>query len=262
MTQDPPQTAAPLMPPLQPISVPVSAPFPQRLVVTIDGPAGTGKSTTARQLAKRLGVDFLDTGAMYRAAAVLALDAGLDQNSPEQVASVLEAADLHFDWSQDPPSIKARSSTSNDWVDLSSRIRHPQVDKLVSPLAGIAEVRRQLVRKQRLIGQHHPRLVTEGRDQGTVVFDDAEVKFFLWASPEVRAQRRVEQLKAAGIDADGPAILADIIARDASDMSRAVGPLVRPADAIDVDTSNLGFSQVLDLLEHHVRTRIAAIRRA
>lgn len=243
---------------------PLALSIPDRLIITIDGPAGTGKSSTARQLAKRLGLDFLDTGAMYRAAAVLALDAGVNHTHAELVAEILQEADLHFDWTTDPPAILARDRSGNRMVDLTARIRSQSVDSLVSPLAGIAEVRRQMVRKQRLIGQQHPRLVTEGRDQGTVVFPDAEVKFFLWASPQVRANRRVEQLKRSNANPppDEQAILQEIIRRDHSDSTRSVGPLVKPDDAIAVDSSEMSFEQVLDTLERLVRQRVAESVRA
>ncbi|CAN5706494.1 (d)CMP kinase [soil metagenome] len=217
----------------------------RRLIITIDGPAGTGKSTTARELARRLELEFLDTGAMYRAAAALALDAGLTEKDEVAVAEILEQADLHFNWKIDPPRITARAPGGAEWIDLTDRIRTPAVEKLVSPLAAIAEVRRQLVRKQRLIGQQHRRLVSEGRDQGSVVFDDAEVKFYLFASAEKRAQRRYDQLRAENQPADYAKILRDIQARDESDRGRAVGPLIRPVDAIPVDSSDKPMEVVL-----------------
>lgn len=223
------------------------------IIVTIDGPAGTGKSTVARELAKLLDIDFLDTGAMYRAAAAVVLDAGVvnaatfkpgvDRLDPRQVLPIIEKADIKFDWTCDPPMILAFGN------DMESRIRDADVTGVVSPIAGVAELRALMVEKQREIGRQHPRLVTEGRDQGSVVFPDATVKFYLDASPEVRAVRRAEQLKAAGHEPDLDRLLDEIIKRDRSDMTRAVGPLVCPKNAIRVDTSHLALSEVVAELE-------------
>lgn len=225
-------------------------PLPDRLVVTLDGPAGTGKSSVSRLLAKRLGVDFLDTGSMYRAAAALVLDGGIDPHDVPAVCQTVARADLHFDWSADPPVILASGKP------LEPRIRDADVTAIVSPLAGIAELRKHMVQKQRIIAAQHPRLVTEGRDQGSVVFPDADVKIYLDAEPRVRAARRADQLRAAGKDADEEALLLDIIARDQSDQTRTDGPLIRPMGALIVDTSWLTFDQVVDRLEQLVRERL------
>lgn len=221
-------------------------------IVTIDGPAGTGKSTVSRTLAARLGLDFLDTGAMYRAATAIVIDHALDPTDHEAVVATVASADLHFDWSRDPPAVLAWNRPIND------RIRDADVTRLVSPISAIPALREHMVRKQRLIGQQHPRLVTEGRDQGSVVFPDAHVKFFLSARPEVRAERRAAQLREAGHESDAAAILADIEERDRLDSTRTTGPLVCPADAQRVDTSDLSFDGVVDELERRVRETIAA----
>ncbi|MEO0482323.1 MAG: (d)CMP kinase, partial [Planctomycetota bacterium] len=161
-------------------------------------------------------------------------------------------ADLHFDWTLRPPAIMA-------WlVPMNDRIRDADVSKLVSPIAGIADLREHMVRKQRIIAHQHPRLVTEGRDQGSVVFPDADVKFFLSARPEIRAERRAAQLRGKGRDADAQTILADIIERDRLDSTRAVGPLVCPEGAVTIDTSDLEFDEVVRVLEREVRERIAS----
>jgi cytidylate kinase len=223
------------------------------IIVTIDGPAGTGKSSVARALARRLGLDFLDTGAMYRAAAAIVLDRGVNRFDEEAVVREVAAGDLHFDWSADPPRILA-------WrTPIDARIREADVESIVSPLAALPGLRRHMVQKQRIIGQQHQRLVTEGRDQGSVVFPDAPVKFYLDASPRVRAARRAEQLRAAGRPVDERALLSEIIERDRSDSARPDGPLTCPADAERVDTSGLTFEQVVDRLENVVRARVAAL---
>lgn len=228
-----------------------AGPSPARLVIAIDGPAGTGKSSVARALAARLGFDFLDTGAMYRAAAALVLDRGIDPHNEASVCAAVAEADLHFDWSKDPPEILAKGAS------LQRRLRDEDVRRLVSPLAGLPGLRAHLVRKQRLIADQHPRLVTEGRDQGSVVFPDALGKIFLTARAEVRALRRAKEL---GLDTDPAAVESlrrEIEARDDSDRRRAVGPLARPDDAIVVDTSDLSFDQVVDRLESLARARLA-----
>jgi cytidylate kinase len=221
------------------------------IIVTIDGPAGTGKSSVARAVARRLGLDFLDTGAMYRAAAAIVIDRSIAQSDAPAVVRAVADADLHFDWSADPPAILA-------WKrPIDRRIRDADVTAIVSRIASIPGLRRHLVSKQRIIAAQHPRLVTEGRDQGSVVFPDAAVKIYLDAAPQTRARRRAEQLRAAGSRPDEAALLREILDRDRSDSSRAEGPLVRPPDAVLVDTTGLSFDQVVDRIEEIVRTRTA-----
>lgn len=222
------------------------------IIITIDGPAGTGKSSVARTLARRLGLEFLDTGAMYRAAAALALDEHLTLSTPGALVDHVARADLHFDWQTDPPTLMAFERP------CAARLRDPDVNDLVSRLAALPELRRLMVAEQRLIAAEHPRLVTEGRDQGTVVFPDAPVKFYLDAAPEVRAMRRVRQLSELGIAADADAVLHEIIQRDHQDSTRADGPLRCPDDAIRIDTSALTLAGVVDELARHVHARFPA----
>lgn len=227
----------------------------QPVIITIDGPAGTGKSTVARKLAQRLGLDFLDTGAMYRAAAAIMIDRQIDDEDIGGLVSIVIGADLHFDWSQDPPTILAWDNP------IDHRIRQDDVTKKVSFVASIAELRHHMVRKQRVIGAQHPRLVTEGRDQGSVVFPDAAIKFYLDADPSVRAQRRIDQLGKLGLgkDVSLEEMCERIVERDRVDSTRSDGPLVCPDDAIRVDTSTLNLQGVLDLLESRTRERIASL---
>lgn len=219
------------------------------LIVAIDGPAGSGKSSVARLLARRLGLDFLDTGAMYRAAATVMIDHGLTFDDRASLVRKIEQANIGFDWTSDPPDILAFGRSVAD------RIRQDDVTALVSPLAAIAEVRTLMVALQKQIGKAHPRLVTEGRDQGSVVFPTAAFKIYLTASAEKRAERRVKQLRAEGRHADEARVLKDIIERDERDMSRKDGPLCAARGGEILDTSELSREQVIDTLEDIVRGR-------
>ncbi|MHC4349652.1 MAG: (d)CMP kinase [Planctomycetota bacterium] len=217
------------------------------VIITIDGPAGTGKSTVAHLLARRLGVDFLDTGAMYRAAALVALEQEIDPDDGPALAAAVAGLDLHFDWRRDPPRIMVGDR------DISRRIRDLDVAAIVSIVAAQAELRSVLVEQQRRIAADHPRLVTEGRDQGSVVFPDAGARFYLDADIEVRADRRARQLIEAGMDVDHERIVQGIIERDRIDSSRSDGPLIRPQGAVALDTSDLTAEQVVDELERLCR---------
>ncbi|MEM7681749.1 MAG: (d)CMP kinase [Planctomycetota bacterium] len=224
----------------------------RRLIVTLDGPAGTGKSTVAQRLAKRLGVEFLDTGAMYRGLTALALHRGLAPDQETDASLIVELArvnPLRFNWAEDPPRLLTGS------IDLTGRLRDDDVTRHVSDVARLSGVRRQLVERQRDIGRQHPRLVSEGRDQGSVVFPDAEAKFFLDASADVRARRRADQLRAAGRTAHEAEIRRQIIERDRKDSTRDVAPLICPEDAENIDTSAMTLADVVDHLEARVRER-------
>ncbi|HEX2837577.1 MAG TPA: (d)CMP kinase [Phycisphaerales bacterium] len=223
------------------------------IIIAIDGPAGTGKSSVARELARRLGLDFLDTGAMYRAAAAVALDRGIALDEVEELIRAVHEADIRFDWSQDPPLILACGRAMN------VRIREQDVTAVVSAYAGVKALRELMVAQQQAIARDHKRLVTEGRDQGSVVFPNARVKFYLDASPRVRADRRLSQLKDSGVEADLSNLQREIEARDLSDKSRAVGPLTCPSDAEVVDTSNMTFEQVVNSLYEIVMAKSVAV---
>ncbi len=220
------------------------------IVVTIDGPAGTGKSSAASELAQRLGFDMLDTGAMYRAVALLAIESHIDALDERAIAAAMDRTPLTVDFSSRPPTIALDSR------DVHGRIRDADVTQIVSLIASHHEVRVRLVRAQREVAAQHERLITEGRDQGSVVFPDATVRIWLDARPEVRAHRRCEELRARGELVDESRVLAEIIARDASDRGRSEGPLRKPVGADSIDTSGLSFAAVVDELERLVRRRL------
>lgn len=218
-------------------------------IVTIDGPAGTGKSTVAHRLARRLGLEFLDTGAMYRAAALEAIDRGISLSDGESVATLVRTMELRFDWRRDPPEMLV------DGRAVGERIRTQEVTRAVSIVASNSAVRAAMVESQRLIASLHPRLVTEGRDQGSLVFPDADVRIYLDARPEIRARRRVDQLRVKGIETTEAEVLAQIIERDAMDSSRRDGPLICPRGADVVETSDMHIDAVVDALVAIVKKR-------
>lgn len=220
------------------------------VIITIDGPAGTGKSTVAHKLARRLGLDFLDTGAMYRAAALLARRRGIAPDDGPALAAALREADLHFDWTTSPPRVMLGDE------EVSAPIRSLEVGATVSRVAAQPEVRAVLVEAQRRIAVEHPRLVTEGRDQGSVVFPHAPLRFYLTASEAVRAERRASQLVSAGQDVDAREVMADIRRRDRLDATRRDAPLVRPEGAIDVDTGEQSVDEVVARMESIARARL------
>jgi cytidylate kinase len=220
------------------------------LIVTLDGPAGSGKSTVARRLAQRLDLEFLDTGAMYRGLTAKCLDRDIDPAAaPQEVVALAQHCPMRFDWKADPPRLFVGD------IDVTDRLRDADVTFSVSDVAAIGAVRHLLVAHQQQIGRDHPRLVTEGRDQGSVVFPAAAVKFYLDAAPQVRAHRRADQLRAAGKPVDEAQILEGIMTRDHKDSTRQDAPLIRPDDAEYVDTSAMTLDQVLDHLETRVRAR-------
>ena len=212
------------------------------LILAVDGPSGTGKSTTCRALAKSLGAKYVDTGAMYRVATLAVLRAGVDPADTDAV--VAATADLPLEVSDDPDSKQVLLGGE----DVSSEIRGPEVTRNVSAVSAIPQVRVNLVELQRKLAREAHRAIVEGRDIGTVVLADAPAKAFMTASAQVRAQRRYDQDIAAGRDADFDTVLADVQRRDALDSSRATSPL-RPADDAEViDTSEMTPEQVLDAL--------------
>jgi len=214
------------------------------MIVTIDGPAGAGKSSAARQLAHRLGYEFLDTGAMYRAVTWAALRANIDLADQTLLEQMLDT--LHLQMPGDHVILNGE--------DISSSIRTPEVTAASAHIANSPVVRRRLVDWQRLLAQGRS-LVCEGRDQGTIVFPNAGCKFFLIADPAERAQRRHQELLARGVEVAFEEILQTIKARDERDRNRAIAPMIPASDAILLDSTGLTISQVVDHMEKEVQAR-------
>lgn len=212
------------------------------LILAVDGPSGTGKSTTCRALAKQLDAKYVDTGAMYRVATLAVLRAGVDPSDTDAVIDVTR--DLPLEVSDDPDS----TDVIFDGENVSREIRERDVTQNVSAVSAIPEVRVNLVELQRKLAREAHRAIVEGRDIGTVVLIDAPAKAFLTASPEVRATRRYNQDTAAGRDVDYDTVLADVIRRDELDSSRPTSPLRPAEDAEIIDTSDMSKDEVLDSL--------------
>jgi cytidylate kinase len=217
-------------------------------VIAIDGPAGSGKSTVARLLAARLGYLYLDTGAMYRAVALLALKDGVALDDSASLAALTKAARIHF-------AAEGRIVARDE--DVSDEIRRPSVSAAVSEVSAHAVVRELLVEEQRHLAEGAD-VVMEGRDIGTVVFPDAALKVFLTARPDVRAERRRKELVAKGEHSSAAETLAAIEARDTYDSSRTVAPLRRADDAVELDTSDLTIDGVVEALARLVAERSLA----
>jgi len=217
------------------------------LILAVDGPSGTGKSTTCRALAKRLDAKYVDTGAMYRVATLAVLRAGVD---PQDTAAVIEATrDLPLSVNDDPDSTEVLLDGEN----VAAEIREREVTQNVSAVSAVPEVRENLVALQRRLAADAHRAIVEGRDIGTVVLADAPAKAYLTASAEVRARRRYNQDRSAGREADFATVLADVIRRDELDSSRATSPLRPAEDAHIIDTSEMTLDQVLETLINIVK---------
>jgi cytidylate kinase len=201
-------------------------------VIAIDGPAGAGKSTVAKALAHRLGLDYLDTGAMYRGVAFAALRRGIDPEELEPVGKL--ANEVELDVGEDCVMV--------DGVDATVEIRGPEVTRAVSTVAANPMVRAELRRRQVEWARQHDGGVIEGRDIGSVVFPDADLKLYLTASADVRASRRYKEVS----DLNYEEVAASIAERDARDQGRAVGPLMEADDAVVVDTTNRDVSEIVD----------------
>jgi CMP/dCMP kinase len=224
------------------------------VVVAIDGPAGTGKSSVSRGLARALGARYLDTGAMYRIVTLALLRKGVELSDVDAVGAA--AADV-------PLSVGHGATEGRSYIgdeDVSAEIRGDEVTAAVSAVSAVPAVRLRLVDLQRALAAGESSVVVEGRDIGTVVLPDADVKFFLTASAEERAKRRNEQNIATGLADDYPGVLADVQRRDHLDSTRAVSPLRAAADAVVVDTSEMTEPEVIERLLELVKQRTRAVR--
>lgn len=213
-----------------------------QLRIAIDGPAGSGKSTLARSLAERLDYLYIDTGAMYRAVAYKAAQSSLDPAREEDRAKIAQIAaemEFHFEWQE------GQLRLHIDGEDVTDAIRTPEVERLSSPVSAIPEVRTELVAAQKALGQAGG-IVMEGRDIGTVVMPDADVKLYLIASAEERARRRWRQLRERGISRPYETVLAETMERDRRDSSRSVSPLKPATDAVVIDSTRMTQREVLD----------------
>ena len=222
-------------------------------VIAIDGPAGTGKSTVSRGLAKAIGARYVDTGAMYRIATLAMLRAGVNLDDPVAIAA---AADVPMSVGFDPD---VEQTFLGD-EDVSALIRGDDVTRAVSAVAAVPEVRTRLVQLQRQLAGGGDSVVLEGRDIGTVVLPDADVKVFLTASAETRARRRNDQNIASGLPDEYETVLADVVRRDHLDSTRAISPLRPAEDALIVDTSEMTQAEVIAHLRDLVEQRTGAVR--
>ncbi|HET9490445.1 MAG TPA: (d)CMP kinase [Methylomirabilota bacterium] len=213
-------------------------------VITIDGPAGAGKTTVARALARRLGYRLIDTGAMYRALAWSVLDKGLEASDTPELRRHLEAVEVDL----------RGQRVFVDGRDVTDEIRTPPIDALTSTLTVLEPVRARMTPVQRRLAASG-RAILEGRDTGTVVWPEAEVKFYLDASLEERARRRQAEFQARGIDSDFVTVYGELGARDTQDKSRSLAPLRPAADAITIDTTNRSVDEVVDTMIRYIEQR-------
>ena len=213
-------------------------------VIAIDGPAGSGKSTVARAVAAQLGLDYLDTGAMYRSVAFAALRRGIDPDDAEQIGWLAGTVEMAID----------ENRVVVDGVDATIEIRGPEVSRAVSAVAANPAVRREMVRRQReWINARHGHGVVEGRDIGTVVLPDADVKVYLVAAVDERARRRAGEARQMKYDVSDADVAADIDRRDRMDSTRDASPLMKADDAIEIDTTGLTVDDVVAHVMERVR---------
>jgi cytidylate kinase len=218
-------------------------------ILAIDGPAGAGKSTVAKRLAKVLGFLYMDTGAMYRALALKIMDRGIDPGDTEKVRRILQETKIEL------ADDGGQSRVRLDGDDVSDRVRAPEVSQLASKVSTLKVVRDQMVGLQRAMATAGG-VVAEGRDIGTVVFPNAEVKIYLDASADERARRRAEEIKARGGNVSWEQTLTETIERDKRDQERAVAPLRKADDAIVIDSTSMEADQVVRRIEQEIRARM------
>ncbi|CAN5211728.1 (d)CMP kinase [soil metagenome] len=220
------------------------------MIIAIDGPSGAGKSTLGKMLAKELNLLYLDTGAMYRAVGLAVLESEIDLNDKEKIAAIAAHSDIELIGEPDALFVKLNGE------DITAKIRTNEIGQAASIVSTISEVRKILVKKQRNLGNIAPNgAILDGRDIGTVVFPNADIKFFLTAKPEARAQRRFEEDSAKQRAISFEQTFAEIKERDERDVSRADSPLMIAEDAVVIDTSELDLSEVFEQMMRVVREK-------
>lgn len=208
-----------------------------KLAIAIDGPAGAGKSTIARIIAKRLGILYIDTGAMYRAVTLFMIKNNISMEDKDGIRNMMDSIDIRL----------KGSSIYLNGSDVTDQIRTPKVNKLVSPVSAIPEIRKKLVEMQRNISSTNS-VVMDGRDIGSNVLKDADIKIFLTASAEERAKRRYNEMLLKGFDVDFNSVIKDISIRDKADSERELNPLKKADDAIIVDTTGKTIDEVVEII--------------
>lgn len=220
----------------------------KKLIVAIDGPSGAGKSSVTKALADRLGYIHIDTGAMFRVVALFALRRSINADDHDALAAICAGLVIEFTATDGVCRVFANGE------DVSSAIRSPEISLLTSTVAAVPHVRSQLLSQQRRLGERGG-VVLEGRDVGTVVFPDADIKFYLTASVEERGRRRFDELIAKGVRVTLAQTVADVIQRDNQDMNREFAPLRRADDAIEIDSTNLSLEEVIALMEEYIHCK-------
>lgn len=224
------------------------------LIITIDGPAGAGKTTISKLLARQMGYRYLDTGALYRGVALAVVNAGIDPEDDNALEALCRTIQLDFVAGDGDFRLFLNGS------DVSDIIRTPQISMVASAISARAVVRRFLLDIQRTIG-NQKQIVAEGRDMGTMVFPHAEVKFFLDADPQIRAQRRYAELVAQNEDTNLQAVARDMAERDQNDASRRLAPLKPASDAVRMDSTHLSVSDVVAALYAHIRKQLGVAQK-
>lgn len=219
------------------------------IIIAIDGPSGAGKSTVAKLLAERIGYIQIDTGAMYRAAALLIERSGIDIGDLDALECFCRSLDIRFE------NFQGRQLVIANGINVTDQIRTPEISRLTSQISTLKPVRDALMASQRRMGVEGG-VVLEGRDIGTVVFPDAELKFYLSASAEERGRRRFEELNAKGERVTLQDTLSDVVRRDLQDSGRDIAPLCQAEDAVLIDSSSASVENVLDMMENIFRDRI------
>lgn len=218
------------------------------MIVTIDGPAGSGKSTISKLLAKELDATFLDTGAMYRAVTLAAIADDVNLEDEDALFGVLESKEFEF------ITHNGRMEVKINGIDATEGIRRPDITENIKYIAKAAKIRKKLVDMQRKFAEKHEKIVTEGRDQGTVAFPNADYKFFLIADVEERARRRHAEFTEKGVNIDLKVLENDIRKRDESDTTRKNGPLIKADDAIEIDSTKLDVEAVVKKILQHIHS--------